>query len=483
MAQHKVRSRFSFFAASPAAIAGLVFCGVMAFFLVHSAWAGQDSATQQPQPAPATSSQPAVEQNPRQAPATPSADNRPPQPISAPAAQDQPTPAPTQPAAAPSDSSQSAQPGEISEDEVRKLLVGKQLFLRGGYLDNALSFNEHGVLIGHSPQGSYTLSCIQIDKVHLTRHKVELEGQRFGLHFLGALPSEDPTKAVDRVNITPKKKEVRITVDRELVVKPKQDKDKKKAAKNAPHPALKSSPPSPAGPAAAPASSAPADQAASPTPAATAPGPSPEPSADSEAQAEIAAAPAAERPADPKSITTTTSPAHANKVLLDALGNVFAQGFDARLMDSMPGFWKLYYQAVEAKSDYRPQDPNVLRQTLVDQKAKLASNFEPASNQYAQDSGVAGMSLYHVVVGADGKPGEISVARPIGFGLDESAVDAIRKATFTPAMKDGKPVPVLLDLVVQFRIYSKRTAVASGPETANQPSTPSTPGPYSAQHQ
>jgi len=43
---------------------------------------------------------------------------------------------------------------EITEDEVRKLLAGKQLFLRGGYLDNTLSFNEHGVLIGHSPQGS-----------------------------------------------------------------------------------------------------------------------------------------------------------------------------------------------------------------------------------------------------------------------------------------------------------------------------------------
>ena len=58
------------------------------------------------------------------------------------------------------------------------MLVGKQLFLRGGYLDNALSFNEHGVLIGHSPQGSYTLCEIQIDKVHLSKHKVELEGQR-----------------------------------------------------------------------------------------------------------------------------------------------------------------------------------------------------------------------------------------------------------------------------------------------------------------
>ena len=204
----------------------------------------------------------------------------------------------------------------------------------------------------------------------------------------------------------------------------------------------------------------------------------------SEAQAEIAAAPPAERPADAKSVTTTISPAHANKVLEDALDNIFAQGFDARMMASMPGFWKLYYEAAAAKTDYRPKDPAVLRQNTVDKKARLMSTFEPASNQYAQDYGVAGMWLYHVVVGADGKPGEIAVARPIGFGLDESAVDSIRKATFEPAINDGKPVPVLLDLVVEFRIYSKRTAVSASQPQNQQPAAaePSLPGPYSVQH-
>jgi hypothetical protein len=89
------------------------------------------------------------------------------------------------------------------------------------------------------------------------------------------------------------------------------------------------------------------------------------------------------------------------------------------------------------------------------------------------------------VIGADGLPGEIAVARPIGFGLDESAVAAIRKAKFSPAIKDGKPVPVMLDLVVQFRIFSERTAAQSAPETAekDKATEPKLPGPYSLQHQ
>jgi outer membrane biosynthesis protein TonB len=382
----------------------------------------------------------------------------------APPAETQPAPAPApppalSPAAAPKPPSPSSEAAEITEDEIKTLLVGKELFLRGGYLDNDLGYNEHGVLVGHSPQGSYTLSAIQIDKVHLTKHKLELEGQRYGLHFLGALPYEDPTAAVDRVNITPKKKIVKITIDRELVVKPKEKKEKGKAAKSAPKPATP------------PASAAPNQPPAAPD----------EATADSEAQAEIAAAPAAERPADAKSVTTTTSQAHSNKLLRDALDNVFAQGFDTRMMDAMPEFWKLYYAAAAAKTDYQPADPAVLRQAMVDKKARLVSTFEPASNQYAQDHGVAGICLYHVVIGADGKPGEIAVARPIGFGLDENAVDAIRKATFEPAIKDGKPVPVLLNLVVEFRIYSNRTAVTANPTQQPAPET-SLPGPYSVQH-
>jgi TonB family protein len=154
------------------------------------------------------------------------------------------------------------------------------------------------------------------------------------------------------------------------------------------------------------------------------------------------------------------------------------------MMAAMPDFWKLYYQSVATKSDYRPSDPTILRQNTVDQKAQLLTSFEPESNDFAQAAGVAGMAQYHTVVGSDGKPGDIAVARPIGFGLDENAVAAIRKAKFSPAIKDGKPVPVMLDLNVQFRIFSKRTAAPGQPETADKdkPAETILPGPYSVAH-
>jgi TonB family protein len=353
--------------------------------------------------------------------------------------------------------------GGITEAELKQMLIGKDLYLRGGYLENALSFNEHGVLIGHSPRGSYTLCAVEIDRVHLSKAKAELEGARYGLHFLGELPYEDPGKAADRVRITPERKRLKITIDREVVVKPKKDKGGKETdEKEKKHKFWKR--------ARAEEEESDADQ----------------PQADSApanlSQDENSTVSAEEKPADSKSVTKTTSPAHAAKVLNEALDQIFAPGLDARMMAAMPDFWKLYYQAASARTDYQPSDPTILRQTSVDKKALLISSFEPDSNQYAQDNGVAGMALYHVVVGADGRPGEVAVARPIGFGLDENAVAAIRKAKFEPAMKDGKPAPVFLDLVVQFHIYSQRTAVVAAPGAQERPASPVLPGPYSVQH-
>lgn len=386
-------------------------------------------------PVPAQQSEPPAQPSPAQPSPAPQA--------AQPAAAPQPTPAPADPVS----------PGGITEEELKQLLIGKALYLRGGYQDNTLAFDEHGRALGHPPQGSYTLSAIEIEKIRLTKHKVELEGIRYGLHFVGQMAYEDPATAVDRVRITPKKKLVKITIDREIVVKPKKEKEKEKPAKgkHGVHPAPTS---------AQPAERSEADQL----------------------KDSIAEASAAERPASPESVTTTISAAHATRVLKDALDLIFAPGLDARMMDGLPGFWKLYYQAVAAKADYRPSDPAVLRQNTVDRKARLLSTFEPASNEFAQANGVAGMALYHTVIGVDGKAGEIAVGRPIGFGLDENAVAAIRNAKFEPALKDGKPVPVLLDLLVQFRIFSGRTAAPVAPDPAERPAAPALPGPYSLPH-
>jgi len=406
-------------------------------------------------------------------------------PQATPAAQPQQAPATPAPAPAPAPDATPAldhsQSGEVTEDELKQALVGKQLFLRGGYLGDSINFNEHGLPVGHPAIGSYALSGVEIEKIRITKHKVELEGARYALHFLGALPYEDPSKAVDRVKITPKKKVLKITIDREQLVKEKKPKEDKKSGK-APKPSkggespaqlakeeVASSETDVATPTAAPAPSAQTQSA----PAQTAP---------AQATPEQAAAPEVEdKPADQASVTSTTSPMHAARMLREALDHIFAPGLDDKVKAQMPPFWQLYYQAQAAGVDYRPRDPSVLRSSAVDSQAKVLSSIAPDSNEFAQASGIAGRALYRAVIGSDGRPGEIAVVRPIGFGLDEKAVEAIRKATFQPALKAGQPVAETLDLAVLFRIYSKRTSVAASAD--GKPAEPIKPGPYTVQAQ
>jgi outer membrane biosynthesis protein TonB len=324
----------------------------------------------------------------------------------------------------------------ILEAELRTLLVDKPLFLRGCYSSDDLRFNERGGLYDSSPRGSFTLSGVQIERLRLTRKELILEGDRYGYRFLGALPGNNPTEDMERIKITPKKKVLRIRIEREEVISPKKEKEKPAKPESGQPPA----------PATAPA-----------------------PAADTNVSESADNGPLKDEP-------VTVSPEHAVARLKETLARLFTPALDDRFVGSMPPFWQLYYKRLAAKSDYHPSDPSVLRQSQVDKKARLLSAIDPPSNAFAQDYGVAGMARYHVVVGPDGKPGEIAIGQPIGFGLDENAVDTLKKASFEPAVKDGKPVSVVLDLDVQFHIYSKLT---SGTAKTDPQVKPALPGPYS----
>jgi len=57
------------------------------------------------------------------------------------------------------------------------------------------------------------------------------------------------------------------------------------------------------------------------------------------------------------------------------------------------------------------------------------------------------------IVDAQGNPQHVHVIRPLGMGLDEKAIEAVRQYKFRPAMFQGHPVPVEVNIEVNFRIY------------------------------
>ncbi len=78
---------------------------------------------------------------------------------------------------------------------------------------------------------------------------------------------------------------------------------------------------------------------------------------------------------------------------------------------------------------------------------------DPEYSEEARRAKYQGSVVLWVVIGPDGRPRDIRVQRSLGMGLDEKAIEAVRKWRFDPAKKDGRPVAVQVNIEVNFRLY------------------------------
>lgn len=78
---------------------------------------------------------------------------------------------------------------------------------------------------------------------------------------------------------------------------------------------------------------------------------------------------------------------------------------------------------------------------------------DPEYSERARKVGYRGTCVMRIVVDANGIPQDIRVTRPLGMGLDEKAMEAVRQWRFKPAMKDGAPVAVAINVEISFRLY------------------------------
>ena len=86
------------------------------------------------------------------------------------------------------------------------------------------------------------------------------------------------------------------------------------------------------------------------------------------------------------------------------------------------------------------------------QKAKLLNRSDPNYTEEARREGVQGIVRLAVLISEKGEVSSVLVFSRLGYGLDEEAVKAARKLKFTPASKDGKPVPFWSVVIVEFNI-------------------------------
>jgi TonB family protein len=78
---------------------------------------------------------------------------------------------------------------------------------------------------------------------------------------------------------------------------------------------------------------------------------------------------------------------------------------------------------------------------------------EPEYSEEARKVKQQGLVVLAVVVDNQGRPRDIHIARSLGLGLDEKAIEAVERWRFAPGMKDGVAVAVQVNVEVSFRLY------------------------------
>jgi TonB family protein len=139
-----------------------------------------------------------------------------------------------------------------------------------------------------------------------------------------------------------------------------------------------------------------------------------------------------------------------------AVAAIFSFGIDPALQHSTPDYWQHFFNpALEWPADglssvvvYPTYGlPNQAKDVVP---AKMEHPGNAKFTSFAEHDRVKGSVLLRMVVDAEGVPHRISVAQPLGYGLEERAVEAMAKARFTPGTREGKPVATGLVVAQDF---------------------------------
>lgn len=91
-------------------------------------------------------------------------------------------------------------------------------------------------------------------------------------------------------------------------------------------------------------------------------------------------------------------------------------------------------------------------QAITNSDPVVLNKVEPEYTDAARHLKISGSVLIGLVVDENGNTCDLRVLRPLGYGLDEKALDAVAKWHFRPAIKNGRVVKFSGQILVNFRM-------------------------------
>ena len=80
------------------------------------------------------------------------------------------------------------------------------------------------------------------------------------------------------------------------------------------------------------------------------------------------------------------------------------------------------------------------------------SSVDPTYPEVARKARVSGIVIVECTIDKGGNVTDVHVLKPLPFGLDQAAAEAVRKWKFKPGTLNGQPVDVLYNLTVNFKL-------------------------------
>ena len=83
----------------------------------------------------------------------------------------------------------------------------------------------------------------------------------------------------------------------------------------------------------------------------------------------------------------------------------------------------------------------------------VLSSVTPQYTPEARAAKFSGKCVVALTIDTQGNPINVHIEKPIGMGLDENAINAVKQYRFTPAMQDGVPIAKRVHIEVAFQYY------------------------------
>jgi TonB family protein len=116
---------------------------------------------------------------------------------------------------------------------------------------------------------------------------------------------------------------------------------------------------------------------------------------------------------------------------------------------------RLAHRLEDARNTPRKKEPPETQRRFVPVHA--AARISADYTEEARIAGLEGAVFVMCEVGEDGSARRTDVTQPLGLGLDQKAVEAVKQTRFEPATLDGTPVLNVIEVEVDFQLPAKQS--------------------------